>query len=193
MHRLLKPVDYVRMPWKNGGGMTTEIVAYPSGATLADFDWRLSVADVAADGPFSRFSGVDRILTLLSGAGIVLSGGGQPTELRAPYEPCEFSGDDEIRGALVAGPVRDLNLMLRRDRVRGRIVVVRDEGARIAPARWRACHTADGAVECLVPGHPPVVVAREHTALFEDAGATLAVNPVSRGAVALVACVDALP
>ena len=54
MHRLLKPADYVRMPWKNGGGQTTEIVVHPAGATLAEFDWRVSIADVDADGPFSQ-------------------------------------------------------------------------------------------------------------------------------------------
>jgi hypothetical protein len=82
--------------------------------------------------------------------------------------------------------------MLRRGRARGSVVVVRGEGVRVPPHRWRACHTAEGAVECLVPGHPPVVVPREHTALFDAAGAALAVNPVSPGAVALVACVELL-
>lgn len=190
MHRLVPPADYVRMPWKNGGGATAEILAHPAGATLADFDWRLSVAEVAADGPFSRFPGVDRILTLLSGGGVRLVGEARSTELRAAYDPHAFSGDDDIRCALIAGPVRDLNLMLRRGRARGNVVVVRGEAARVAPSRWRACHAAEGSVECLLPGHPPLVVPRDHTALFEDAGAALVVNPVSSGAVALVACVD---
>lgn len=196
MHRLLKPVDYVRMPWKDGGGQTTEIAVHPAGATLANFDWRLSIADIAADGPFSGFPGVDRTLVLLSGAGMRLDGSAHAAELRAPYEPYAFSGDDAISCSLVAGPVRDLNLMLRRGRVSGRIVVVRDAAARIEPARWRVCHAVAGAIECLVPGHPPYAVAQDHTVVFEEdaaaAGGALAINPVSAGAVALVAVIDAV-
>jgi environmental stress-induced protein Ves len=190
MHRLLQPADYARMPWKNGGGTTVEIVAHPDGATVSDFDWRLSVADVAADGPFSRFPGVDRVLTIVTGTGLRLAGGAGETELRAAYEPYAFSGDDELHCTLLAGPVRDLNLMLRRSRVRGCVIVVRGEGMRIAAHRWLACHAAEGTVECLAPGHPPVAVPREHTALFDELRTVLAVNPVSPGAVALVACVD---
>ena len=194
MHRLLKPADYVRMPWKNGGGHTTEIAAHPGGGTLATFDWRVSIAEVVADGPFSRFPGVDRIIVLLSGAGMRLAGDAHAAELRAPYEPYAFSGDDAIACALVAGPVRDFNLMSRRGRMRGHIEVVRDEAARIAPARWRICHAVAGVIECLVPGHPPLAVALDDTVVFEDegeaAGGALVINPVSAGAVALVAAVE---
>ncbi|MEC4600651.1 HutD family protein, partial [Burkholderia vietnamiensis] len=45
----------VASPWKNGGGVTREIAAYPPGAALDAFAWRVSVADVGAGGPFSRF------------------------------------------------------------------------------------------------------------------------------------------
>ena len=194
MHRLLQPADYARMPWKNGGGQTTEIAVHPAGASLADFDWRVSIADITADGPFSGFAGVDRTLVLLSGAGVRLTGTTHTAELRVPYEPYAFSGDDATACALVDGPVRDFNLMLRRGRVRGRIVVVREEAARIEPARWRACHAAAGAVECLVPGHPPVAVAQDYTVVIDDADAAtsgaIAVNPVSADAVALVAVIE---
>jgi uncharacterized protein len=50
--RVLTPSDYKRMPWKNGGGETTEIAVFPPGASLDAIAWRLSMASVAADGPF---------------------------------------------------------------------------------------------------------------------------------------------
>jgi uncharacterized protein len=197
MHQLLKPADYVRMPWKDGGGSTTEIVVHPAGSTLSTFDWRISIADIAADGPFSRFPGVDRIVALLSGAGMRLTGDAHSVELRAAFEPYAFSGDDGISCSLVDGPVRDFNLMLRRGRVAGRIVVVRDAAERIAPARWRVCHAAGGAIECLVPGHPPVSVAVDDTVVFQDesgaAGGALAINPLTAGAVALVSVIEPVP
>ena len=63
--------------WKNGGGVTREIVASPEGAPLDAFDWRVSLADVSADGPFSSFPGVDRTLTVVEGAGMDLMVGGE--------------------------------------------------------------------------------------------------------------------
>ena len=74
-HRVLSPADYRRMPWKNGGGHTTEIAAEPPGAGTASFVWRVSVADIAQDGPFSAFPGIDRTLVLLSGRGMRLGDG----------------------------------------------------------------------------------------------------------------------
>ena len=194
MHRFLQPADYTRMSWRNGGGRTTEIVTHPPDSTLATFDWRVSIAEVTADGPFSRFPGVDRTIVVIAGAGMRLEGDGHAVDLRAPYEPYAFSGDDHIRCALVAGPVRDFNLMLRRGRVQGRLIVVRDAGARIAPARFRVCYAAAGALECLLPGHPPLTIATDHTVVVEDgdgtAGAPFALQPLAGDAVALVAAIE---
>ena len=82
-HRVLSPADSRRMPWKNGGGLTHEIAVHPSGAGMAAFEWRVSVAEVAQDGPFSRFPGVDRTLVLLAGNGVRLEGTGDPLDLRS--------------------------------------------------------------------------------------------------------------
>jgi environmental stress-induced protein Ves len=197
MHRLLQPADYVRMPWKNGGGRTSEIALYPPDATSDAFDWRVSVADVAANGPFSRFPGVDRTIVLIAGAGMRLDGDGHAAELRTPFEPYAFSGDDAIVCTLLAGPVRDFNLMLRRGRARGHVAVVRDEGMRIAPARFVVCYAAAGALECLLPAHSPVTLASDHALTIEDEGAAvgapIAINPLSGDAVALVAAIELLP
>ena len=95
-HCILSPSDYRRMPWKNGGGHTTEIAAHPPGSGFASFAWRVSVADIEQDGPFSPLAGVDRTLVLLAGGGLRLSGDGEPLELRATFEPVSFSGDRSL-------------------------------------------------------------------------------------------------
>src|SRR4029077_2512621 len=76
MVRLLTPNDYRSMPWKNGAGRTTEIAVHPPGAALDAFAWRVSIADVEQDGPFSRFPGIDRTIVLLGGSGMRLRGTG---------------------------------------------------------------------------------------------------------------------
>jgi hypothetical protein len=121
--RHLTPADYKITPWRNGGGRTTEIAVSPAGASLAEgFDWRLSVAEVERDGPFSSFPGCDRSLSLLSGGGILLDAGEEgDIELRQPYKPVSFPGEWEIEGRLLGAAIRDLNLIFARDRAAGRV------------------------------------------------------------------------
>ncbi len=190
MHRLLQPSDYVRMPWKDGGGVTAEIALHPPGASWETFDWRVSTAAIAADCRFSSFPAVDRTLVLLAGGGLRLESDGQAVELRAPFEPYAFSGDDRIACTLLEGPVRDFNLMTRRGRAEGRIAVVRDAGMRVVPARFVVCFAAAGAIECLLPAHAPLTLAADHSLVAEEesgaANAPVAINPLSGDAVALV-------
>lgn len=115
--RLLRAGDYREMPWKNGGGTTTEIAVFPAGAGLDAFDWRISMARVEGGGPFSLFPGIDRTLALLDGDGINLTvGGALPVGLTAGSEPLSFPADVPTHATLTGGPVTDLNVMTRRGR-----------------------------------------------------------------------------
>jgi uncharacterized protein len=109
----MPPMRIVRMPelktapWKNGGALTREIAVCRSGDQLA---WRLSMADVASDGPFSRFEGLVRILTVVEGNGMDLISAEGPQA--AVYGlPVRFDGALGIESRLRDGPLRDLNLM----------------------------------------------------------------------------------
>jgi uncharacterized protein len=113
--RILRAADRMAAPWKNGGGVTREVAIWPPGASLTAFDWRISIADVEMGGPFSSFPGVDRVLTVIGGRGLVLAvaGAAQP-ELDENSRPLAFSGDAPCEAVLRDGPIRDLNLMVRR-------------------------------------------------------------------------------
>jgi environmental stress-induced protein Ves len=105
------------MPWKNGMGSTTEIAIHPANAKLDDFDWRVSMAQVASDGPFSSFAAIDRTLLVLDGNGIELSVAGQ-ADVRIDRETIHsFPGDQATSAKLVDGPIVDLNVMSRRSTV----------------------------------------------------------------------------
>lgn len=115
--RIIRSADYRRMTWKNGGGETSEIAIAPPGAALDTFDWRISMARVATDGPFSLFPGIDRTLTILDGSGIHLAIEGRAAiDLTADSDPVSFPGDIAASASLIAGPVTDLNVMTRRGR-----------------------------------------------------------------------------
>jgi environmental stress-induced protein Ves len=104
-------------PWKNGAGLTREIASHLPGAGTAAFDWRISVADVDRDAPFSAFPGIDRCIVLLSGAGMRLVSPDLGVDLRLdrPWTPVCFSGDVALEATLLGGPCRDFNVMTRRD------------------------------------------------------------------------------
>ncbi|MEU0782279.1 HutD family protein [Streptomyces sp. NPDC006173] len=103
------------VPWKNGGGVTREIVVHPEGADMAGFAWRVSLADVGADGPFSSFAGVDRILTMVEGTGMDLTVGDEHRLVDTRYVPRRFPGDLPTGCRLLGGPVVNLNVMWNRD------------------------------------------------------------------------------
>jgi environmental stress-induced protein Ves len=123
--RIIRASDCKTAPWKNGGGSTTEIAVSPAGATLEAFDWRVSMALIASDGPFSDFIGIDRTLAVVKGNGMVLTiGDDAPVTLSSGAEPVSFSGDTPTSARLTAGEIVDLNVMTRRGRFHHRLLRV---------------------------------------------------------------------
>jgi uncharacterized protein len=111
---IVRFADLTPAPWKNGGGETTGIAVWPPDASLHAFDWRISMATVARDGPFSMFPGIDRTLAVLKG-GLKLKFADRPTLVLTPGStPVSFPGDVAATGELWGGPAHDLNVMTRR-------------------------------------------------------------------------------
>jgi environmental stress-induced protein Ves len=117
----------VPMPWKNGGGVTREIACYPPGAGMEDFEWRISIATIAVDGPFSVFNGIDRVITLLQGAGMRLHSrdGRIDHALDKPLMPFAFAGEASLDCSLLSGESQDFNVMTRREKLRASVRVLR--------------------------------------------------------------------
>jgi len=115
--KIIRAADCRATPWRNGGGETTEIAVVPGSASFDDFDWRISMARVASDGPFSEFAGIDRSLAVTTGSGLALTiGNAANVVLDGNSEPVRFAGDTPTSARLLAGPITDLNVMTRRDR-----------------------------------------------------------------------------
>jgi len=150
---VLRSSTYRRMPWKNGGGETVEIAVSPDGAALSDFDWRISMAAVATDGPFSIFAGIDRTLSILDGNGMSLTIGGEaPVLLTQDSAPLAFPADISVSATLADGPILDLNVMTRRNGFGHRIERV-DVDSTVtvhpaAPTWFVLCHQGTITVDC---------------------------------------------
>lgn len=120
--RTLREANYRRMPWKNGGGETIEMMVSPADASLDTFDWRISMAYVSVPGPFSPFPHIDRTLSVIAGHGLSLAfHDGAPVSIDRQSEPFRFSGDLKVDSDLIDGPIHDLNVMTRRDRCDHRV------------------------------------------------------------------------
>lgn len=129
--RKFTDADYVRMPWKNGGGITTQLAVAPNGAVLDNFDWRISTAQVNAAGPFSAFPGIDRSLAVLQGAGLVLHiDDGTPFMLTSANNPLPFTGEQRVHAELIDGPILDFNVMTRRGRYTHMLHAMQIDGRR---------------------------------------------------------------
>lgn len=113
--KIIRASEYKVMPWKNGGGETAEIAAFPEGASMQDFGWRVSMAKVTENGPFSLFRDIDRTLSILEGQSMALTiDGAAPEVLTKDSEPLAFAADVPVSATLPEGEIRDLNVMTRR-------------------------------------------------------------------------------
>lgn len=179
--------EYVTVPWKNGGGLTREILKVPPDE--AAFAWRLSLATIAAPGPFSAFDGYDRTLVLVRGAGFELDFGphGRCT-LRAPGQMVAFDGAWPTQCVPIDGPSTDLNLIVARDRAEAQTAILRvmareiirtagweetlvccvsgsvriesaaGEAATLSSADVARCHPGDGVMTCGPHGSDPALL-----------------------------------
>jgi len=152
--------------WKNGGGTTRELLAWPS---ASDWRVRLSVAEVEADGPFSRFDGVWRCFAVLSGAGVRLVVDGQAHALTPVSEPLAFDGGADTQCTLLGGATQDFNLMARA----GRAVLQRVQAQVVlaaSPAVLQAVYTVS------VPAQLGELMLPPHTLAWRLGGQAIAVQ-----------------
>jgi environmental stress-induced protein Ves len=128
MTQLIQYASLRTAPWKNGGGSTTEIAISPLGAGFDDFEWRVSLATIAQDGPFSSFPGIDRSLALVAGDGVLLDFGDERFVL-SPSEPLiEFAGEDQVHATVTGPHTTDFNVMTRRGQCRHRLELLEVTG-----------------------------------------------------------------
>lgn len=113
------------MPWANGRGTSYEIASDRNEA--GEWTWRLAMAPVNEDGPFSRIECVNRSLAVVEGAGMLLSVDRKKLQC-LPMQVVRFRGDAITEATLTDGPIMDINLMVRRKEVEGGMAIVSDAG-----------------------------------------------------------------
>jgi environmental stress-induced protein Ves len=134
--KIVRRSDYKAIPWKNGRGIAHQIAASPAGAGYDALDWQVSRPEIAADGPFSSFPGLDRQFMLVTGNGLTLKirsnneGLAFDHPVDTPLEPFAFRGEWDVECILRGGPVQAFNVMTRRGRAGARLEIVEASAAR---------------------------------------------------------------
>ena len=112
--RCIPAAGIAAQAWRNGGGRTRELLAWPS---AAEWRVRISLADIDSDGDFSAFDETERWFAVVEGDGVSLAFGSEPERrLVVGDAPLCFEGAKAPACRLLGGPTRDLNLMLRKGR-----------------------------------------------------------------------------
>ena len=162
---------YRRERWKNGAGWTREIHAQPQAGGGDGWDWRLSIAEIERDAPFSTFPGVDRELVLLEGNGLRLRFADRVETLLPPHDRLRFAGEQEVFGELVDGATLDFNLMWRRESVDAQLwhrPLVGSMAVFVAPGETWAVHVMAGAAEFQRDDGLPPLAAGDTALLASD-------------------------
>jgi hypothetical protein len=172
---------YRRTPWKNGGGVTVDIA----------FDgevWRFSRTPITAAGPFSDYTGYDRLQVLVAGNGLVLETPDGEIDLRRPFRPQRFAGETPIRSRLEAGPVEVVNLLGDRARVSLDLaVMVAGDTQRLGPGlHFAYCPAGHAVLRLSGKNHELAADAALRIEEADGALATLAAGRVVRASVARV-------
>ncbi len=193
MWQIRKPQHWQTQRWKNGGGVTHELARHDDAQGMV---WRLSIADVASDGPFSVFPGVDRIIMMLSGGGFRLRfADGATQTLSTVAEPYAFSGDRECDCRLLDGPVQDFNIMTRHDAARAQAQVLTLGGAPqwLPSLGWRRyLFVLEGAVHMSGAGQAETL-SRHEMLEWDAAIGPVTVAAAAPGAMALCIAIMPLP
>ena len=166
----VKPEQWQTQRWQNGGGITHQICRQDDAQGMV---WRLSIAEVASDGPFSQFSGIERAIMLLSGDGFRLQNqSGVLCELHKALEPYYFAGETEINCSLLGGPVRDFNLMLRRSDYSAQLSVleITSDNALSVLGQTTVLHVATGDVGVVFNRHLYRLQAEDTLVLHNESG-----------------------
>jgi environmental stress-induced protein Ves len=171
------------MAWKNGAGTTLEI-ARDGGTGLESFGWRFSIADVGMSGGFSAFTGYQRIITVLQGVGMVLTVDGKASRPLRPLDPFAFSGNAVVDCVLLAGAIRDFNLIYDPNRFQARLqwLLISDTVRLYTSASVILIFSLGQAVAVDVQALPSTVLGKQDSVLIEQEGVLKSVSLASADA-----------
>jgi uncharacterized protein len=119
--QLLRGENYQRIPWKNGRGELIVIAraggdSWEGAENANSVAWHFGRTSIVEEGPFSDYTGYERLQVVIGGAGLVLVAPDHEIDLRTPMRPQRYDGGTPVRTRLERGPVEVVNLIAVRAR-----------------------------------------------------------------------------
>jgi uncharacterized protein len=169
--------SFATQPWRNGGGTTRPLAEASDGA------WRISLASVERDGPYSRFAGMTRLSLVIHGAGVTLRDNRSECPLRSG-QVAEYDGDIAWDASLLDGPVLALNAMAARGVYRASIRLLTEPTA-VPPACFALALTLEGTCTLGIDG-VDATLDTAHVLLRDECGPAIQLTPHGDVRAALV-------
>jgi uncharacterized protein len=164
--KIVRKSQFEAVPWKNGGGITHEVIRVPPSGN--DFRWRVSIAKIDVTGPFSDFSGYERHMVLLAGNGLRLCfDDGADVRLNATGALVQFDGSRAPQCELLDGPCTDLNLMVSKSLRSSGVGVEYLRAPRRSSAGTLLAVPISGRVSVTTAGGQPLVIEPRELVILE--------------------------
>lgn len=161
--------DIASEPWRNGGGFTKTLAAKPD-------RWRVSLAEIQRDGPYSRFEGISRISLVLRGGGVRLEHANTVVTLLSA-EAVEYDGAPAWQATLIDGPVTALNVMFPASHPKPRVAAV-SSTTNVQPGCKAVIVALDGGCSLSGPAFAePCVIEAGHVVIVDDTRQLFTVTP----------------
>jgi environmental stress-induced protein Ves len=172
-----------REAWKNGGGWTRTVASQETGQLLR---WRVSLADITAAGPFSRFDGLDRTAVMVRGAGLCLSGEAESWQFDGPGSFAQFPGELALHCNVTGVPTQLWNVMVRRGQAQANLLIVEDDAVDLPPAPDVLVLALRGRFELIQPGANPLVLHANECLHMQDLATTARIVQCEANSLLLV-------
>ena len=186
-YRLIKADQRAVVPWKNGGGTTTELAQAPVKASGQDWSWRISIANVEQSGPFSIFAGIDRISCVVDGDGMDLRYEDGSVVALEPNQPVTYDGGATVIGKLRSTPIRNFNVMVDRRFFRSAMRIVRGPDTETVQTTHRETvfiHMLQGQCSVTSTDRPAESLNAHESLIIEGYGdVRVKLEPKARGAI----------
>lgn len=157
--------DLREEPWRNGGGITRTVAKREINRKTL---WRISIADITGNEPFSRFDGTDREAVLVKGSSLTLCGDWGVSSMNEVGDKVRFPGELSVRAELAWPFARLWNVMAERDRVSSELQVKRVVQEDVGPICDGALFVMEGVADVIVNGHPLATLRKNDGLVFEN-------------------------
>jgi hypothetical protein len=172
-----------REAWKNGRGWTRTVASQEAGHLLR---WRVSVADITAAGPFSRFDGLDRTAVMVRGAGLSLRGEAGLWQFDGPGSLAQFPGELALHCDAPGVPTQLWNVMVQRGQAQAKLLIVEDDAVDLSPAPDVLVLALRGRFELALPGANSLAFYADECLHLQGLVATARITPCEANSLLLV-------